>query len=121
MLKQQAFHIPRGAAGVSHRKSATLLDSVNYAKVAWQNLSAHTVRNCFIKAEFGLDLKRLSADDDVNLNELALQLKSLGVTTTEEELHESNLIDDESSKIYQAEILKEAENFFDDTNEQEIQ
>ena len=96
MLKQQAFHIPRGAAGVSHRKSATLLDSVNYAKVAWQNLSAHTVRNCFIKAEFGLDLKRLSADDDadVNLNELALQLKSLGVTTTEEELQEFNFIDD---------------------------
>ena len=71
MLKQQACNIPRGTAGDSHRKSTTLLDSVNYAKVAWQNVSAQTVRNCFIKAEFGLDLKRLSADDnDVNLNEL---------------------------------------------------
>ena len=76
MLKQQAYNIPRGAAGVSHRKSATLLDSVNYAKVAWQNLSAKTVRNGFIKIELGLDLQRLSADndDDVNLNELAAQI-----------------------------------------------
>ena len=65
-----------------------------------------------------LDLKHLSADDDndVNLNEIALQLKSLGDTTTEEELQEFNFIDDESSsKIYQA------DNFFGDTNDQEIQ
>ena len=69
----------------------------------------------FIKTELGLvDLKRLSADDDndVNLNEIALQLKSLGDTTTEEELQEFNFIDDESSsKIYQAAILEEADNF----------
>ena len=109
--------------GRALEKSATLLDAVNWAKVAWQNVSAQTVRNCFNKAELGLDLKRLSADndDDVNLNELVLHLKSLGVTTTEEDLQEFNFIDDKSSKIYQAEILKKAEIFFDDTNEQEIQ
>ena len=96
-----------------------MLDAVNYPKVAWQNVSAQTVRNCFNKAELGLDLKRLYAYD-VNLNELALQLKSLGVTTTEEELQEFNFIDDKSSKIYQAAILEEAAIFFDDTNDQDI-
>lgn len=111
-IKQQAAKKRRGSVGVLDGSPANLLDAARIATVAWEAVSSSTIRNCFRKAELGMELHP-GCMRQLNFGELANQLTTSGIPVTTEELDDFSVLDCENSIVLNETILEDLDDVFE--------
>ena len=104
LLKEEGSKFCRGSVRVCYGRSATLLDAANYAKEVWN------YKNNFIKANLRISLDSTVTDTFDN-NKLLKHFNNFNITAIEKNINEFVAIDEESSHLFQEEILEEANRF----------
>ena len=113
LLKEEVYKCRKRFIGVCYGRLATLLDAANYAKEAWDKVTDETIKNAFIKADLRISLDNAVTETFDNDKFLKL-FKNINITATEQDIDEFVTIDDESSHVFQEEILEEANRFFEE-------
>jgi len=80
--KELGKRLRRGAAGVSYKNPAHLLDAASYVKEAWDSVSSNSIKNAFSKAELMNLEPELGAESENNViaTELAQTIESLNLS-----------------------------------------
>ncbi|KAL2621899.1 hypothetical protein R1flu_002104 [Riccia fluitans] len=103
-LSAAASRMKRGAAGVAFGKPPHLLDAANLINIAWNELSAQSLQNCFKKADIissFCNIHEINSDSN-DLDELVDLLQNCSI------LNNTNDLD----------ICKEVQKCLDDDNDQ---
>lgn len=117
-LTEQAKSQRRGSTGVAYGKPAHLLDAANYISQAWDAVSPTTIKNCFCKADLGMDLHYEDVDD-VSCNEFVSLFNEIRITINESEIEEFIQLDNEGSHDYNECILTELNESVEEVQNQE--
>ena len=111
LLKEESSKFYRGSFDFRYGQPVTLPDAANYAKEEWDKVNDETTKNVFIKVDLRISLDIVVTETFDN-NEFLNIFKNFNTTVTEQGINEFVAIDDESSCLYQVEILEEVKSFF---------
>ena len=98
---------------------AHLLDAARYVAKAWENISATTVKNAFIKADLHMALESGVAEDDLSIDGLISELGAMQISLSNEEFDNNLHLDDDTSKEYQNCLIEEVDEIIEE-HEKEI-
>ena len=98
---------------------AHLLDAARYVAKAWENISATTVKNAFIKADLHMALESGVAEDDLSIDGLISELGAMQISLSNEEFDNNLHLDDDTSKEYQNCLIEEVDEIMEE-HEKEI-
>ena len=98
---------------------AHLLDAARYVAKAWENISATTVKNAFIKADLHMALESGVAEDDLSIDGLISELSAMQISLSNEEFDNNLHLDDDTSKEYQNCLIEEVDEIIEE-HEKEI-
>ena len=87
---------------------------ISYAK---DKVTDENINNAFTKVDLRISLDS-SVTETFDNNEFLKLFKNFNITTTEQGVNEFAAIDDESSHLFQEEILEEVKLFFQKNNKQ---
>ena len=111
LLKGEGSKFCRGSVDVRCDSPMNVLDAGTYAKEACDKVTDKTIKNSFIKADLRISLNSAITETFDNKEFLKL-FKNFNITATDHNNNELKSIDDESSNLFQEEILEEANRIF---------
>ena len=122
-LVTAALKLKRGAAGVAFGRPAHLLDAANFANIAWNEISADSLKNCFKKADIipGFNnVVHTDCDVEDTVNDLTRLLSSCDLLGDCNDIDVRNEIeqclydDKDESQMYKDALLEDMDNILND-------
>lgn len=65
-LAAQVPDLGPGGAGVVHGRTTHIMDAANFLVQAWDAATDNTIKNCFVKANIGVDLGNLYTEEELD-------------------------------------------------------